>query len=50
MELKAKKSRRKYKNTDKWLDAVYRNNKELIDNVIEEQVKLTKEVNVKKDK
>lgn len=28
----------------------YEDNKELIDNVIEEQVKLTKEVNVKKDK
>lgn len=31
MELKAKRSKGKYKNTDKWLDAVYRNNKELID-------------------
>ena len=28
----------------------YEDNKDLIDNVIEEQVKLTKEVNVKKDK
>ena len=31
MELKAKRSKGKYKNTDKWLDAVYRNNKKLID-------------------
>ena len=31
MKLKAKKGKSKYKNTDTWLDAVYRNNKEFID-------------------
>lgn len=29
---KAKKAKSRYKNTDSWIDAVYRNNKEVIDN------------------
>ena len=31
MKLRARKGKSRYKNTDKWLDAVYRNNKTLID-------------------
>lgn len=33
--MKALKNKSKYKNTNTWLDAVYRNNKELIDNKVE---------------
>lgn len=32
MKLQAKKIKSKYKNTNAWLDAVYRNNKDIIDN------------------
>lgn len=34
--LEAKRAKTKYKSTSRWLDAVYRNNKELIDSKIEE--------------
>lgn len=35
MRLRAKKSKSKYKNTDRWIDAVYRANKEFIDERLE---------------
>ena len=35
MRLRAKKSKSKYKNTDRWIDAVYRENKAFIDERLE---------------
>lgn len=34
MQLRAKKGKMKYKNTEAWLDAVYRNNKQVIDDAL----------------
>lgn len=42
--MKAKKNKTAYKNTDKWIDAVYRNNKENIDAHIETTGRTSKKV------